>query len=148
MLSAHIQQELLRRLSPKRVRTLAKSVGLDPDHPLPEIAGPLPHGLDFTGSVDFDVTIGAFGHLTTTPCRVSFTASLMDGRDSDAGKPLRIVGESREMLHMLIPTAELNPAFEWFSISHRLLPAAAAAQLDDQVEVLARLMELSRPSSS
>lgn len=141
----HIQQELFRRLSSKRARTLAESVGLNPDQPLPEITPLLPHGLDFTGSVDFDVTIGAFGHLTTTLCRVSFTANLIDGRDPETGQPLRIVGESREVLHLLIPTGEDDRPFEWVSISHRLLPAEAIARIDEQVEVLARVAELSRP---
>lgn len=145
MLPNYIQNELMRRLSPERALIMAKSVGLDPDQPLPPLDPQFVQRREFNGNLQFDLTVGALGHCMSIPCRLSFSVDLIDDVDAETGKPIRIVGRAQEMLHALIPTGEANPVFEWASIPHRLLPPAAASKLDDQVEELARIMEDSRP---
>ena len=146
MLPTYIQQELIRRLSQQRARTLAKGLGLDPDQPLPPLDLQFLDRLEFSGNLQFDLTIGALGHCMSIPCRLSFSVDLTDDVDAETGTPIRVVGRAQQQLHVLVPTDEDDPIFEWTSIPHRLLPAAAISKLDDQVEELAQIMEDGRPS--
>lgn len=144
MLPTYIQQEVMRRLSPQRLRTLAKGLGIDPDQPLPEANPQFHERREFSGNLQFDLTIGALGHCTSVPCRLYWTADLTDDVDRETGKPIRVLGHLQQSLRALIATHEYNPMFEWAPISTRILPPAALSHLDDQVEELARMLEQSR----
>ena len=146
MLPTYIQQEIIRRLSPQRARTLAKGLGIDPDQLLPPLDPKFLDRLEFNGNLQFDLTIGALGHCMSIPCRLSFSVDLTDDIDAETGKPIRSVGRAEEQMHALIPTGQDKPVFEWVSIPHHLLPPTAVSKLDEQVENLARIMEDGRPS--
>ena len=141
----YLQQEVLRRLSPERGRILAKGLGLDPDKPLPIVD---PNFLDrgeFSGNLEFDLTIGALGQCISLPCRLSFTTDLGDGVDLEIGKSIRVLGRGDRALHAFVSTGKDHPAFEWAAIPYRLIPAAAIAKLEEQVNQLAIILEDGRP---
>lgn len=145
MLPTYIAQELVRRLSSERMHSLTRAIGLDPEQQLPDLQPRFHTERELTGSLDFNVTIGALGECLSVPCRLSFTADLADDTDDQTGAPIRVLGAAQQQLHALCATGEDEPAFEWRSFDQRLLPPVALSMLDDQVEKLARTIEARRP---
>ncbi|WP_222950661.1 hypothetical protein [Sphingomonas sp. JC676] len=139
-------QEIVRRLSPERARMLAKNLKFEIDQPLPELEPQFYERLEFSGNLQIDLTIVALGQSASMPCRLHWTANLTTDEDQETGETIRVLDQMQQSLFCLIPTGEKDPAFEWAPMSVRVLPAAAIAQLDDQVEELARMMEETRKS--
>lgn len=144
MLPNYTLQEMLRRLSPERARIMMRSVGIDPDMTLPPVEPRFFKRREFNGDLNFDLTIGALGHCVSIPCRLSFTADLADDVDAETGGPIRVLGHSQQVCHAFVPTREDDPVFDWVQIDDHMLPVAAVAKLDDQVEEMARMMEGTR----
>lgn len=145
MLPTYIAQELVRRLSPERMRSLTRAAGLNPEQPLPDLQPRFHIERELTGSIDFNVTISALGERWAVPCRLSFAADLADGIDDQTGEPIRMLGAAQQLLHALCATGEDEPVFEWRPVDQRLLPPAALSMLDEQVEEFARALEAGRP---
>lgn len=141
MLPNYALQEMLRRLPPERARVMMRSVGIDPDMTLPPVEPGFFQRREFNGDLNFDLTIGALGHCVSIPCRLSFTADLADDVDAETAGPIRVLGHAQQVCHAFVPTRDDDPVFEWVQIDERMLPAAAVAKLDDQVEELALMME-------
>lgn len=145
MLPTYIAQELLRRLSTERMRSLTRALGLDAEQRLPDLQPRFHIERALTGSIDFNMSISALGECLSVPCRLSFTADLADDTDEQTGAPIRVLGAAQQQLHALCATGEDVPVFEWRPFDQRLLPPSALSTLDEQVEELARAMEAGRP---
>lgn len=146
MLPKFIKQELMRRLSLRRAQTLARSVGINPDLTLPEPEVEFFKEYQFAGKVDFDLTVVALGQVFSAPCRLSWTADLADDKDRATGRPIRTLGRAEMHLHALIWTGE-ETQLEWTLLDERLLPPEAIADLDEQVEAQAQLLELAQSAA-
>lgn len=144
MLPSYVLQEMLHRLSPERARVMTRSVGIDPEMTLPPVEPDFFKRREFTGDLNFDLTIGALGHCISIPCKLSFTTDLADDLDPETEKPIRVLRHSEQHFHAFVPTGEDDPVFEWTQIDCRLLPEAAFAKLDDQVRELAVMLEGAR----
>lgn len=144
MVPNHVMNVLARRLDTDQIRTLALSVGLDPDQAMPPLEAGTSAAAPIGGAIDFDITLVALGHSVTWPARLVWAGEMGD----DFDQPGRILSQMQSSLYVLIPTLDDDPAFMWTGLDQRMLPPGADDQLFDQAEEIARTAEAEHKKSN
>lgn len=143
MLPDYIMHAIIQELPKAQFDRLVRKAGFDPDNLIPPLHHDLPFELSYSGELDFNLTVGAFGESHMVPCRTIWTADLVD--DPETGK--RIRGRIHCKIYKLAPAQDGN-RLEWSALDFDLLPRSAFAPIDAQIEAQAQSMELDEKSGS
>jgi hypothetical protein len=143
MLPDFIMHAVIQQLPKAQLDQLVRKAGFDPDQLSPPLTRDLPHELAYSGELDFNLTVGAFGESHMVPCRTIWTADLVD--DPETGK--RIMGQIQCKIYKLVP-AEDGDGLEWSPLDFDLLPRSAFEAMDARIEAQALRQELEVKSDS
>ena len=143
MLPDFIMHAIIKELPKAQLDRLVRKAGFDPDNLIPPLEHDLPFKLPYSGELDFNLTVGAFGESHMVPCRTIWTADLVD--DPETGHRGR--GQIQCKIYKLVP-AEDGDSLEWSALDFDLLPRAAFEAMDAQIEAQAQRQELGEKSGS
>lgn len=143
MVPDFITHAIIHELPKAQLDRLVRKAGFDPDNLIPTLEHDLPFELSYSGELDFNLTVGAFGESHMVPCRTIWTADLVD--DPETGK--RIMGRLQCKIYKLAP-AEDGDRLVWAALDFDLLPRSAFAPMDAQIEAQALQLEQLEKSNS
>lgn len=143
MLPDYILQAIIQELPKAQLDRLVRKAGFDPENLIPPLAHDLPFELSYSGELDFNLTVGAFGECQKVPCRTIWTADLVD--DLETGHRGR--GQTQCKIYKLA-LAEEGDSLEWSALDFDLMPRSAFEAMDAQIEAQALRQELAEKSGS
>lgn len=143
MLPDFIKHALIRDLPKAQLDRLIRKAGFDPDNLIPPLPRELLFELTYSGELEFNLSVGAFGESHMLPCRTVWTAELTD--DAETGQ--RVVSQAHCKAHVLV-RSEDEDRLEWSTLDFNLLPRSAVEAMDARIEEQARLQELAGKSNS
>lgn len=143
MLPDFIMHAIMQELPKAQLDRLVRKAGFDPESLIPPLKHDLPLELSYSGELDFNLTVGAFGECQKVPCRTIWTADLID--EPETGN--RIMGRIQCKIYRLAPTED-GHALAWSALDFGLLPRSAFEPMDAQIEAQALRQELGEKSGS
>jgi hypothetical protein len=143
MLPDYIMHAIIQELPKAQLDRLVRKAGFDPDNLTPPLEHDLPFELSYSGELDFNLTVGAFGACHSVPCRTIWTAELAD--DPETGK--RVRGQIQCKVYKLAPDED-DDRLVWSALDFDLLPRSAFEGMDAQIEAQALRMEFDEKSGS
>lgn len=143
MLPDFIMHTIIQELPKAELDRLVREAGFDPDNLIPPLQHDLPFALPYSGELDFNLSVGAFGENHMLPCRTLWTADLAD--DADAQE--RVMTKIHCSVHVL-GRSEEDEGFAWALLDFDLLPRSAVDAMDAQIEEQAKMLELAGKSTS
>lgn len=136
MLPDFIMHAVIQELPKAQLDRLVRKAGFDPDTLIPPLKHDLPFELTYSGELDFNLTVGAYGESHMVPCRTVWTADLVDEPDTRK----RVRGQIQCKIYKLGP-AEDGDELAWSSLDLDLLPRRAFEAIDAQIEAQALRQE-------